>query len=313
MAVLSPIMSYIVDKEIGFPIPSEKEKINKALRRYRQILSQHSSRSDATEIMFGIADLLVGRGEAGDWAEATKLFDQILHRLPPEYLKARALVGKAELLIGDRGTFDDAISLCEKARQILGKDLSDFFAAKTYLVEAELLISRNGSGDWNRAKKLLDKVVGEKKAHWYFKGRAFLAKAEISLYQKPKDLSSPLKLADASIKEMNSRTDDYFYLKGLVLKGEILTRRAKKGDFERAAKLFNEVIKSASAYKDLIARAKLDLADVASRPKAEKMLDEVNEMEGLDPYLAEKARLVAQALKERKSVLAKTTGSKKKR
>ena len=43
-----------------------------------------------------------------------------------------------------------------------------------------------------------------------------------------------------------------------------------QGDFERAAKLLDEVIKSASAYKDLIARAKLDLADVVKKPKAEK-------------------------------------------
>ncbi len=312
MAILSPIMSYIVDKEIGFPIPSEKEKINKALRRYRQILSQHSNRSDVTEIMFGIADLLVGRGEAGDWAEALKLYDQILLRLPPEYLKARALVGKAELQIGDKEKFDDAISLCEKARQILGRDMSDFFLAKTFLVEAELLIARNGQGDWGRALKLIDKVIKEKRANWYFKGRAYLAKSEVTLYQKPKDLSTPLKLADAALKELRSRTADYFYLKSLVIKVEILTRRAKKGDFERGARLLDEVIKSASAYKDLIARAKLDLADIVKKPKAEKILDEVSQMEGLDPYLVAKASVIAKALKEKKSVLGKTTGSKKK-
>ena len=312
MAILSPIMSYIVDKEIGFPIPSEKEKINKALRRYRQILSQHGNRSDVTEIMFGIADLLVGRGEAGDWAEALKLYDQILLRLPPEYLKARALVGKAELQIGDKEKFDDAISLCEKARQILGRDMSDFFLAKTFLVEAELLIARNGQGDWGRALKLIDKVIKEKRANWYFKGRAYLAKSEVTLYQKPKDLSTPLKLADAALKELRSRTADYFYLKSLVIKVEILTRRAKKGDFERGARLLDEVIKSASAYKDLIARAKLDLADIVKKPKAEKILDEVSQMEGLDPYLVAKASVIAKALKEKKSVLGKTTGSKKK-
>ena len=70
MAVLSPVMSYIVDKEIGFPIPSEKEKINRLLRRYRNILSQHPNRSDTPEIMFGIADLLVGRGELGEIGRA---------------------------------------------------------------------------------------------------------------------------------------------------------------------------------------------------------------------------------------------------
>ena len=69
MAVLSPIMSFIVDKEVGFPIPSEKERINKALKRYRKIMEKNPTRSDTPEIMFGVADLLVGRNEPGDYAE----------------------------------------------------------------------------------------------------------------------------------------------------------------------------------------------------------------------------------------------------
>src|SRR3989338_3618511 len=168
MAVLSPIMSYIVDKEIGFPIPSEKEKLNKALRRYRGILSQHPNRSDAPEIMFGIADLLVGRNEPGDYAEAMKIYAQILLRNPPEYLKARALTGKAELMIGAPSDFGNAISLCEKARQILGNKVSEFFAAKTYIVEAELRLARQEKGDWAAAVELINRVIKEKTAHWYF-------------------------------------------------------------------------------------------------------------------------------------------------
>ena len=54
------------------------------------------------------------------------------------------------------------------------------------------------------------------------------------------------------------------------------------------------------AYKGLIARAKLDLADVVSHPKAAKLLKEVHEMEGLDPYLIEKARLIEATLKQKK-------------
>jgi hypothetical protein len=50
MAIISPIMSFVVDKEMGFPIPSEREKINKALRRYRSILVHHPHRTDTPEI-----------------------------------------------------------------------------------------------------------------------------------------------------------------------------------------------------------------------------------------------------------------------
>ena len=300
MVILSPIMSYIVDKEVGFPVPSEKEKINKVLKRYKSILKQHAERSDSAEIMFGIADLLVGRNAPGDHVEAMKTYDQILLKNPPEYLKARALIGKAELLIGIPEEFGNAISLCEKAREILGKNLSEFFAAKALVVEAELRLARREKGDWASALELLNRVVKEKDAHWYFRGRALLSKSEIILYRNPEDLSPALKTVDFSLKELASRPDDYFANKGKVLKSEILTRRARKGDLPKAEKLLNEVLKMSFAYKDLIARARIDLADIVSHPKAEKLLKEFHQMEGIDPYLIEKASLVEQALKDRK-------------
>jgi tetratricopeptide (TPR) repeat protein len=300
MAVLSPVISYIVDKEIGFPIPSEKEKINKALKRYRGILSQHPKRTDAPEIMFGIADLLVGRGDAGDHAEAAKIYDQILLRNPPDFLKARALIGKAELMIGVPSESGNAISLSEKARQILGNKVSEFFAAKTYIVEAELRLARRDKGDWASALELISRVVKEKDAHWYFRGRALLSKAEIILYRNPDDLGSALKLVDFSLRELSSRPDDYFTNKGKVVKAEILARRAKKGDFIKAEKILTEVLKIPSAYQDLIARAKIDLADIVSHPKAARLLKEVHQMEGLDPYLIEKASLIEKVIRERK-------------
>lgn len=293
-------MSYIVDKEVGFPIPSEKEKINRLLRRYRNILAQHPSRSDTPEIMFGIADLLVGRGELGDHTEALRIYDEILLRNPPDYLKSRALIGKAELLIGVPQDFGNAISLCEKARAILGRNVAEFFDAKTYIVEAELRLARRDKGDWARALELINHVVKEKGAHWYFRGRALLSKAEIILYRNPNDLASALKTVDFSLKELASRPDDYFTNKGKIVKSEILTRRARKGDLPKAEKLLSEVVKMSFSYRDLIARAKLDLADIVAHPKAAKLLKDVHEMEGLDPYLTEKASLVEQALKEKK-------------
>lgn len=293
-------MSYVVDKEIGFPIPSEKEKINRALKRYRRILAQHPQRSDTPEIMFGIADLLVGRSDPGDYAEAMKIYDQILLRAPHEYLRARALVGKAELLIGDPSEFDNAISLCEKARQILDSNVSEFFSAKTFMIEAELRLARKAPEDWKKALKLTKKVIQEKKAHWYFRGRALLSQAEITFYQPHPPLGAVLKILRSSHALLKPRADDYFTNKGKILEAEVLIRRAKKIDFERAEKALLEVLKIPFAYKELIARAKLDLAEISRHPQAQKLLKEVGQMEGLDPYLIEKSRLVAQSLKERK-------------
>lgn len=292
-------MSYIVDKEVGFPIPSEREKINKVLKRYNRILVQNPKRSDTPELMFGIADLMVGRGDAGDHRKAMNIYDQILLRPIPESLRARALIGKAELMIGIRDEFDNAISLAEKARKLLGANMAEFFAAKTYLVEAELLLARRSKGDWAKALELINRVVKEKEAHWYFRGRALLSKAEIILYRNPDDVAQSLKLVDFALKEMKSRPDDYFVNKGKVLKSETLIHRAKKGDFEKAEKLLTEVLKMPFAYKDLVARAKLDLADIAHHPKAIELIQEVVQMEGLDPYLIEKARLIEKAVKEK--------------
>ncbi len=311
MGILSPIMSYVVDKELGFPIPSQREKINKALKRYRYILSQHPKRADAPEIMFGIADLLVGRGDPGDHAEAMKLYDQILLRNPPDYLKSRALIGKAELLIGIPEEFGNAISLCEKAREILGANVSEFFAAKTFIVEAELRLARRDKGDWAKALELINRVIKEKNAHWYFRGRALLSKAEIMLYRHPEDLAAALKLCNFALKELASRQDDYFTNKGKVLKGEILTRRGYKGDFEKAEKSLTEVLKMPFAYKDLIARAKLDLAEIAHHPRATRLLKEVLQMEGLDPYLIEKASIIEKGIAERKKKTRKPKPEKK--
>jgi len=310
MNVLSPIMSYVVDKEIGFPIPSEKEKINAALRRYQRILAQHPKRADMPEIMFGIADLFVGRGEPKDLTEALRLFDQILTHNPPDYLKARAYIGKAELLIGHTEEFDIAIELCEKAKRILGSDVSDFFAAKTDIVDAELRLARRGPGDWAQAIKLINQVVKEKDAHWYFRGRALLAKAEILLYRETHDLGQALKMCDLGLKELSSRPEDFFTNKGKILKAEALIRRARKNDFEKAEKLLAETIKMPIKYEDLIARAKLDLADVTSHPKALRYIKEVTQIEGLDPYLIEKARLIEKAIKE-KSRGVNHTGKRK--
>ncbi|MFH1825821.1 MAG: hypothetical protein ABH823_00830 [bacterium] len=300
MTILSPIMSFIVDRQVGFPIPSEKEKINKVLKRYRYILGENSKRADAPEIMFGIADLLVGRNNPGDYSEAGKLYDHILLRHIPDSLRGRALIGKAELMIGRPEEFDNAISFCDKAKKLLGSDMTDFFAAKTHIVEAELLLARNHGSDWAKALKLIDRVIKSRDAHWYFQGRALLTKGEITLYRKPKDLRTPLKLVDKALVSLKSREDDYFTNKGKVLKAEILIRRAKGGDFPRAEKLLLEVVKMSLEYAELIARAKIDLADIVNNPKAKKYLQEVNEMEGLDPYLIEKAQLIEQAITERK-------------
>lgn len=303
MGILSPIMSYIVDKEMGFPAPSETEKINKTIERYRRILSKFPNRSDIGEIKFGLADLLIGRNAAGDYKEANRHFEEILKMGPSQYLKARILVGKAELLgpTGKIKEIETGIALCEEAHKILKNELIDFFAAKTVVVKADLFLMRNKKGDHNKAFKLYDSVVRYRGAHWYFRARALLGKAELILYHKPVELTAAIKMCVEAGKLMESRSGDYFTYKIKIIDAELRIRRAERDDLFRAQKLLSAVIAATPAYQDLIARAKIDLAEISKHPRAAKLCQEVIETEGLDPYLADKARQVCQKLSLKKS------------
>ncbi len=300
--IISPIMRFIVEKQKGYPAPTEKEKLTRAINKFRSILRNISGNFNIAETQFGLADMLVGRGGPGDYKEAMRLYNNILEIAPTSYLRARALVGKAELLITSEKKEDwtEALTLCEKARKILDDDLSDFFASKTFVVHAELLLKSWEPKDHAKAIKLLDKVVNSKDSPEYFRGRAMVGRAEILLSKpKPKgaDINKALKLAEASRKVLKERPSDYFFIKSKLVEAELRIRREKGADLERAGKLCAEVIRNKEAQKNLIARAKLDLAEVSRHPKALKLYKEVTEMEGLDPYLIKKAKAVEKALK----------------
>ena len=295
-------MRFIVDKEKDYPAPPESEKLSRAINKFRKILGNISGNFNIAETQFGLADMLVGRGGSGDYKEAMRLYNNILDIAPTSYLRARALVGKAELLINSDKKEDriEAIALSEKAHNILKDDMSDFFASKTFVVHAEILLKSWEPKDHAKARKLLDKVIKSKDAPEYFRGRAMVGRAEVLLSKpKPKgtDVGAALKLCEKTRKVLKDRTSDYFFIKSKLVEAELRIRRGKGADLERAGKLCGEVIRNKEAKKNLLARAKLDLAEVSRHPKALKLHKEVTEMEGLDPYLIEKAKAVEAALK----------------
>ncbi|MCX5750546.1 MAG: hypothetical protein NT099_02560 [Candidatus Saganbacteria bacterium] len=301
MGILSPVMAFIVQQELGFPAPSEKEKIEKAIKRYKFILAQYPNRSDIREIMFGMADLLVGRGEGGDYKQAQRLYQNIIETSGSAHLTARAKIGLAELYVpsGKGAEIADAIALCDSASKHLGKDLANFFAAKAVIVEADLRMTRDATNDHNLALKLFEKLAKNKKAHWYFRARAFLGIGELILYHKPGKLNDGIKSCQDALKILKERTDDYFYIKSKVILSELYIRRAKKEDFEKAQKLCKEIIASKSGYSDLVNRSKLNLAEMLKNPKAIKLYQEVMESEALDPYLINKAKEVEKTLQQK--------------
>lgn len=300
--IISPVMKFIVDKEVGYPAPTEKERLGRAIEKFRHILRNLTGTFNIAETKFGLADMLVGRDSPGDHQEAMRLYNYILDVAPTSYLRARALVGKAELLIesNQKKDLEEAVSLCEKAIDILKDDLSDFFTAKAFVVEAEIL-AKYGDGGRKKAEKLFDKVIKHKEANEYFRGRAMIGRAEIPLYQaRPKNIERALKLCQEAQKLFAERPSDYFALKAKVINAEILIRRARKDDLQKAQALCLKVIATKSAEKGLMARAKLDLAEVSRHPRAEKLSREVLEMEGIDPYLVQKAKMIEKSLKKAK-------------
>lgn len=299
--IISPVMKFIVDKEAGYPSPSEKEKLDRAITKFRRILTNLTGTFNIAETKFGLADMLVGRNEPGDFTEAMRLYNYILDVAPTSYLRARALVGKAELLIKseEKAAIKEAVSLCEKARDILKDDLSDFFTAKAFVVEAELL-AKLGMTNHKKATSLLDKVIKNKHANTYFKARAIVQRVEMPLFNPKFSKVAPLiKLSKEAQKLLSDRPNDYFAIKAALLEAEMLTRKAGKADLAAAQGICAKVMANGLAEKGLVARAKLDLAMISSHPKAEKLYREVLEMEGIDPYLIEKAKMIERSLKKK--------------
>lgn len=299
MGIISPIMSFIVDRESGFPAPSEREKINKALEKYRGILRKYPQRADSGEIKFGMADLLVGRNDPGDYEKAHSQYEDILKNYFSPYLRARAQVGKAELLVPGikKEAINDALQLCETARRNLGKvDISDFFVAKTFIIEADLRLVRDEPGDHKKALGIHEKLIKNRKTHWYFRARAQLGKAELVLYHYPKKLTEGLALCEKAANLLRERKGDYFNQKTKLIEGELLLRRGKREDFKKAEALFKTLVEEAHPYNDLLARGRLDLAEISRSPAARKYLKEVEEMEGLDPYILDKVKQVEKKL-----------------
>lgn len=302
--VISPIMRYILEKEEGgYPSPTEREKLNKAIARYRNIIKSVPSGPLIGEIKFGLADLLVGRDEEGDYKEAQHLYGEIVNTAPKGYLWAKAVVGHAEILIrlGNGDDVEAAVKAVGEARETLQKFVGnrDFFTVKSLAVEAELLTKESLEKHHAEVIHIHDKVIKWSSDHAYFKARSEVGKAESLLYFYPKKLLEAFRLCQDAQKTLRDRPDDYFALKSKVLQVEILARKGTPTDLQRADKISKALLDHREVPQELRARTMLALAQITRHPKAEKFSTEVLQMEGLDPYLVEKARQIAQGLRSK--------------
>jgi hypothetical protein len=304
MGIMSPIMSFIVDREPSYPSPSEKVKLNKVIGRYHLLLKTIAWRYDIGEIKFGLADLLVGRNEPGDYKEAIRLYDEILKGVTSPFLRARALAGKAELMITSEkeSEIEQAVALAKSASQIIKKEIgpNDFFYQKAQVVEAELLTKIGGNHNLKIASKVYDGVIKSEKSNAYFKARAMVGMSELKTYTAPvKELKKYAEYCHNAQILLAERPSDYFMVKARVVEAEVLTRMDPKRNVNKIIALCNQVVAAKTADMQLVLRAKLDKADVSKRENALKLIKEVRASKELPGYLAEKANIVEKAIKSR--------------
>lgn len=304
MNIISPMTEFSLKMEEDFPAPSEKIKLNKLIEHDSKLIKEFPFRPDIGEIKFRLADSLVGRNNLGDYERAAALYDEILKNATSPYLRARAQIGKAELLTPGikPEQISKAIELCEIARKNLKSDISDFFMAKTFIVEADLRLVRDSKKekDHEIAMKLHEKLIKERRANWYFRARAMLGKAELLLYHFPKKLSDAILLCDKVERSLKNRPGDYFSIKAKLIKAQILRRRTRGADIKKAEKLLSEIIKSHNIYQDLLNRSKLELAEISRNSKASVLVKQLGEIDGLDPYIAQKLKMLQEELKSKK-------------
>ncbi|OGC07365.1 hypothetical protein A2526_00610 [candidate division WOR-1 bacterium RIFOXYD2_FULL_36_8] len=304
MGELSPITAFSLGIEEDFPAPSKRGQLNVLIKNDSELIKQFPFRADIGEIKFRLADALVGRGSPGDYERAAAIYEEILKNYGSPYLRARAQIGKAELLTpGIRPeNISMALQLCETARKNLKSDISDFFMAKTYIIEADLRLVRDNKKekDHEKAMKLHEKLIKSRKANWYFRARAHIGKAELILYHFPKKISQAVILCEKAERGLINRPDDYFAIKVKLIKAQLIRRRGRGHDLRKTSQLLEEIIKTNTSYQDLAAQARVALAEISPIDKACKILQQLHEMEGLEPYIKQKIKMLDEELKTKK-------------
>ncbi|MFA5104205.1 MAG: hypothetical protein WC527_03445 [Candidatus Margulisiibacteriota bacterium] len=289
---LSPILSHLVQTTIA--AVGEKERLNRLINKYRKMLRFVEGGLNVSEIRFGLADLLITRDDPGDWKEAKTHYDFVLQHATYGYLRAAAMIGKAELAVrsSEIKEIEEAIELSKRAyKQLLSLvGESDYYSAKCLVVEAELLMKKNGKDDKKTALKLLERLFRDELSDPYFRARAITNHAELLLYDPKTDLNKELQICLTAIELLKDKPDDYFSIKAKLLQGEYIARRMARYDKSRATGIFMGIIGNKKADVDLVARAKLDLAEISNANKAKTILKDIISSKTLDSYIIEKAK-----------------------
>jgi len=299
----SSVPGYIME----FPSPTDKQELTRQIEELSKLLASPPEDCPRNMARIKLADLYVGRNEPGDYMKADKAYSEVLSAsLPRDREHAYALIGKAELSMAgsDPARVKASIDACRSAVAALSNDKSDFFWGKGSVLLAELLIKAGTDSSRREGLDIYESLTSSTAAPRYFRMRAVVGKIELINYFFKELLEAK---AEQSIDECqealdflkDERPNDYFYLKGLIVLSEVLLWKDKKSMSAKAGKLLTEVVNSEAAGDDLRARASLDLAEISSPPLARSLIKGVRRMEGIDPYLLNKAKAIEGALKDR--------------
>lgn len=132
------------------------------------------------------AELRLKRGDKTDRPAAIKLFEKTFSDdMADSYFRARAIAGRAELVINDKKVdTNKELALCSSAIELLKDRPDDYFSIKSKLLQGEFIMRRMMRYDKSRATGVFMGIIGNKNADLDLGARAKLDLAEISTKEK---------------------------------------------------------------------------------------------------------------------------------
>jgi hypothetical protein len=276
-----------------YPSPADQSILTRMIDEVeRTLLEANVPHEEYSQIRIFLADLFVSRGNRTDYLRARDLYKEITEKATLPELRAKAMVGIAELSINSphRAEWEEGITSCRNAHQVLRASPEDFFTTKSQIVCAELLMKKGDPDDHTEALEIFNKVIESTYSSRYFKIRAVVGKSEIILFffhdtpeEQLKELEKCLQLATEALRLAHARPNDYFAVKLKVILAEILLALPNR-ELPHIRELLSKVADAAENPPDLRARSYLRLAAATESPTSMRYIEKIQNMGNIDSF-----------------------------
>jgi len=163
--------------------------------------------------------------------------------------------------IGEKERMDKAVG---RHRKMLQHTSGNYRMSEVEFALADLLITRDGPGDWAEAGRLYDHVL-ETAIYGYLRGAALIGKAELAVRSLDnKKISEAITLGERALKILHEFVgpEDFFTLKSLLVVAELRLKRNEDKDIKEAIKLFQKAIDTKNANPYWKARALVNISEL---------------------------------------------------